>query len=70
MRRFFASDGDADPSWALDDGASIFVIIPGHTVVSRYAVSRGKYLAVCFWPDDEDGTPHAAMGMFGFVHVR
>ena len=42
---------------------------PGHTVIWRYHTSAGKYLALCFWPSNVDGGPHAFMGMWKLFHL-
>ena len=70
VRRFFAGEGPAEPRWILGSYPGTFVVSPGHTVVWKYSYPRGKYLEVCFWPSDEDGTTHAEMGMWNFVTLH
>ena len=69
VRRYFASGAEGEPPWALRDHAGTMIISPGHTVVWKYDLSHGKYLEMCFWPSDEDGTPHAFMGMWHLTHL-
>lgn len=69
VRRFFASGAQGNPPWALREHAGTGVISPGHTVVWKYDLPRGKYLELCFWPSDETGMPHAMMGMWRLVHL-
>jgi len=70
VRRAFAGQGPEDPGWLLREYPGTFVVSPGHTVVWRYSYPRGKYLEVCFWPSDENGMPHAQMGMWDFVTLH
>jgi hypothetical protein len=60
---------DEDPSFVLGPELDTNIISPGHTFVWKYGTSRGKYLALCFWPSKVDGTPHAVMGMFKLFHL-
>jgi hypothetical protein len=68
VRKAFNGQGDA--SWAIREYPGSFVLSPGRSMVWHYAYPRGKYLELCFWPSDEDGTPHAFMGMWNFVELR
>lgn len=44
---------------------------PGVTTVHRVNLETGKHLLVCFMPSEEqDGVPHAFMGMWKLIHVR
>ena len=70
VRRAFAGKGPDNPGWLLREYPGTFAVSPGHTVVWRYAYPRGKYLEACFWPSDEDGTPHAEMGMWNFTTLH
>jgi hypothetical protein len=60
---------DQDPAFLLGPELDTNIISPGHTFVWKYATSKGKYLALCFWPSKVDGTPHAVMGMFKLFHL-
>jgi hypothetical protein len=68
VRRAF--NGHGGGGWVIREYPGTFVVSPGRTVVWRYAYPRGKYLELCFWPSDEDGTPHAQMGMWNFVTLQ
>ena len=67
VRRFFSSGAHGNPSWALHSSTSTGVISPYRTETFHYDLPAGKYLVMCFWPDDETGMPHAYMGMWHFV---
>ncbi len=58
------------PDFLLGPELDTEVISPGHTFVWKYGTSKGKYLALCFWPSKVDGTPHAIMGMFKLFHLN
>jgi len=57
------------PAFLLGPELDAEIISPGHTFVWKYGTSKGKYLALCFWPSKVDGTPHAVMGMFKLFHL-
>lgn len=53
--------------YELDTG----VLSPGHQMVVRYNLPRGRYVLACFWPDaDMGGAPHAFMGMYRGIRLR
>jgi hypothetical protein len=56
------------PSFALSGNYSTGVLSPGNAQLSTYSLPKGKYVLACFWPD-ENGVPHAAMGMLRFIHI-
>jgi hypothetical protein len=70
VREALAADGTEDPPWLLKFNPGLSVISPGRTAVWQYDFSPGKYLELCFYPSDENGIPHALMGMFNFTHLR
>jgi hypothetical protein len=70
VRRFFASGSQKQPSWALRANTSTAVISPYRAERFHYDLPAGRYLLMCFWPDDETGMPHAYMGMWHFVSLR
>jgi hypothetical protein len=46
------------------------VLGPGQTMSFDYALPRGSYVLVCFWPDAEKrGMPHAFMGMYRGLRI-
>jgi hypothetical protein len=55
---------EGDPSWGLEASAGTLVVGPGHTVLWKYDLPAGKYLEMCWWPDEDTGQPHAMMGMW------
>jgi len=67
VRHFFKSGAHGNPPWALHSSTSTGVISPYRTETFHYDLPAGKYLLMCFWPDDETGMPHAFMGMWHFV---
>jgi hypothetical protein len=61
------------PPFAKPGGANISteVISPGHTIVWKYHAPKGKYLALCFYPDKTTGAPHAFAGpMFALLNLK
>jgi hypothetical protein len=56
------------PSFALAGNYSTGALSPGGAQLSTYSLPKGKYVLACFWPD-ENGVPHAAMGMLRFINV-
>jgi hypothetical protein len=70
VKKYFDSGTQGQPKWALKAMAGTLVISPGHTVRWKYDLPRGKYLEMCWWPSDENGMPHAMMGMWALTHLR
>lgn len=64
-------DPNLPPPYAAKDGAhaAAGVISPGKTMLWSYSVTKGRYLAECFWPSKMTGIPHAIMGMFKLFHM-
>jgi hypothetical protein len=58
-----AFTGGPDPSAQDHAQAGTGVISPGHTFRWAYALPKGHYASMCFFPSKVDGTPHAFMGM-------
>jgi hypothetical protein len=65
-----ALNDEGGDGWVIKEYPGTFVVSPGRSVIWRYAYPRGKYLELCWWPSDEDGTPHAQMGMWNFIRLR
>jgi hypothetical protein len=66
-----AGDPNAPPpSWALRASTDTGFVSPGHTIVWKYHLPIGKYIAMCFWPSKADGTPHFYMGMYRLFHLN
>jgi hypothetical protein len=70
VRRFLASGAQGEPRWALAETRQTLLISPGHTIKWHYNVTGGKYLALCFWSDEETGRPHVFMGMWNLFMLR
>ena len=58
-----AFKGGPDPSVHPGGHASTGIISPGHRFVWTYRVPAGRYAAMCFFPSQMNGVPHALMGM-------
>jgi hypothetical protein len=43
---------------------------PGHTTYVRLHLPKGRYLAICLFPDSKTGKPHTALGMMSTVTVH
>ena len=69
VRKYLDSGAHGTPPWALKGEAGTLVVGPGHTVLWKYSLPRGKYLEMCWWPSDENGMPHAMMGMWELTHL-
>ena len=46
------------------------VLTPGKALKLTYRLHRGTYVLMCFVADDQDGMPHAFMGMHKVVRFR
>lgn len=46
------------------------ILSPGRRELLSYALPKGVYAVLCFWPDDETGIPHSLMGMVRLIVVR
>jgi hypothetical protein len=64
------SNSQGPPPWALAGGTSTAVISPDTQMLFHYSLPAGKYVMLCFWPDDETGMPHALMGMYKFITLK
>ena len=67
VHKTFASDSQSTPSWALKVNFSSGVMSPGTAQVVHTSVPPGRYLLMCWWPDEESGMPHVLMGMWKLV---
>lgn len=64
------SNSQTPPSWALAGSYSTSVVSPNAQMLFHYNLPAGKYVMMCFWPDDETGMPHAVMGMYKFITLK
>ena len=65
-------ENGGDPSTISSPTAADYstgVISPHHTQLSTYDLPKGHYALMCWWPD-ENGMPHAVMGMFRLIDLR
>lgn len=69
VQKWIDGGANGNPPWGLHDFGGTLVVGPGHTVWWSYDLPRGKYLEMCWFPSDEDGTPHAMMGMWELTHL-
>ena len=59
------------PTWILRGHWFFDVESPDITTVHKVDMGKGKHLLVCFMPSEEqDGVPHALMGMWKLVQVK
>ncbi len=64
-----ALESPKQPKWIKPGGFFFEVQSPGIETVYRQDVAESKYLLLCFMPSEEqDGVPHAMMGMWKLVH--
>lgn len=70
VRTFLASGANNNPRWALKANTGTGVISPGTSEVMHVHLPAGRYLVMCWWPDDQTGMPHALMGMWKLVTLR
>jgi len=58
-----------EPTWALPGGFFFDIQSPGIKTVHRQDVRSSRYLLMCWMPSEEqDGVPHAMMGMWHLVN--
>ena len=58
-----------DPA-QVEEAGGVHVLSPGRTVWAEVDLATpGTYVALCFMPDRETGTPHAFLGMVGVFTV-
>ena len=70
VHHYFKSGSQKQPSWGLRANTSTGVVSPYRTQTFHYDLPAGRYLIMCFWPDDETGMPHAYMGMWHLLTLR
>ncbi len=70
VRKAFNSPG-GDPAWARKGGFFFDIQSPGIKTVHMQDISYNKYLLMCWMPSEEqDGVPHAMMGMWHLVQGK
>jgi len=70
VARFIKSGAHGNPSFALPEGTGTGILSPYQHEVFRVHVPAGKYVVLCYWPDDETGMPHFMMGMWELVTLH
>jgi hypothetical protein len=70
VKRYFKSGAQGKPSFALFANISSGVISPNTGQNFYLDLPAGRYLVMCFWPDDETGMPHAFMGMWKLITLN
>lgn len=70
VRQYLASGAQAQPTWALPAGTNTGVISPNTQMLFHYSLPAGKYVLICWWPDDKTGMPHALMGMWKLITLK
>lgn len=69
IKAYFDAGAQGRPPFQLAGETDTLVVGPNHTMVWKYSLPRGKYVSLCFWPDDTTGMPHAFMGMYSLLHL-
>jgi hypothetical protein len=67
VKRYFASGAQGQPPFALRANISSGVISPYTDQQFYLDLPAGRYVVMCFWPDDDTGMPHAMMGMWKLI---
>lgn len=70
VRKFIKGGEHGQPSWLLRAGTSSSTISPYRSEVFHYSLPAGKYLMICWWPDDETGTAHVDDGMWKLLWLK
>jgi hypothetical protein len=70
VRAVLNPDFHGEPSWLRHGRTSTGVLSPGAGQVMQLDLPAGRYLVVCWWPDDKTGMPHAYMGMWKLVTLH
>lgn len=58
------------PEAIIGPDAGTDVLSPGRQELLSYSLPAGRYVLICFIPDDETGLPHAFMGMHRIVTLK
>lgn len=70
VARYFRSGKQRPPAWAMKASTSTGVVSPYRSETFHYRLPAGRYVLMCFWPDDDTGMPHAYMGMWHLATLR
>lgn len=62
---------EGKPPVSFQNAMEVGVVDPGKKAMVKYRLPKGKYVALCFWPDaNQGGMPHAMMGMHRALTLR
>lgn len=64
LMKAFQNESNSQPKFVLKGEVDSAILSPYKTQAFTYKLPAGTYVMACFWPDDDTGMPHAAMGMF------
>ncbi len=70
VTRYLHSGAQGEPPFAMPATTSSGVISGGSQILFHYNLPRGRYVLICWWPSDENGMPHALMGMYRMINLR
>jgi hypothetical protein len=70
VKRWFHNGAKGQPRWALRYYREDLVLSPGRSLVWYVDARPGRYLEACWFPSDENGMPHALMGMWGLTRLH
>lgn len=71
--KVFSNPTDQEPPFAPlvpPPGVGLDVLSPGNRAELTHDLKPGRYVLLCFMPDEKTGVPHAAPGMHKVVTVR
>jgi len=68
--QYLRSGSQSPPPFAREGSADTGVVGKGQKMTFHVNLPPGTYVELCFFPDPEEGTPHALMGMVHIVHLR
>jgi hypothetical protein len=67
---YFQSGAEGPPSFARKGSAGTDALSYGQKQNLHVNLPAGQYVELCFFPDPEEGMPHAFMGMIRMVHLK
>jgi hypothetical protein len=67
---YFQSNSNGPPPWARRGEAGVDALSYGEQQTLHVNLPAGQYVEMCFFPDPDEGLPHAFMGMIRMVHLK
>lgn len=67
---YFQSGSEAPPPFARKGEAGVDALSYGQQQTFHVNLPPGQYVELCFFPDPDEGMPHAVMGMIRMVHLK